>query len=107
MHVPLVLHWPNGVNNEQTGSLRNQFINVADIVPTIYELIGITAPENIKGFEQMPITGHSFASVLDAPEAPATNTLQYFEQSGSRALISRSEERRVGKECRSRWSPYH
>ena len=22
-------------------------------------------------------------------------------------LISRSEERRVGKECRSRWSPYH
>ena len=22
-------------------------------------------------------------------------------------LIIRSEERRVGKECRSRWSPYH
>src|SRR5258708_36171274 len=22
-------------------------------------------------------------------------------------LIKRSEERRVGKECRSRWSPYH
>ena len=25
----------------------------------------------------------------------------------SRALVDRSEERRVGKECRSRWSPYH
>ena len=24
-----------------------------------------------------------------------------------RAVIHRSEERRVGKECRSRWSPYH
>src|SRR2546425_10802533 len=24
-----------------------------------------------------------------------------------RALGERSEERRVGKECRSRWSPYH
>ena len=23
------------------------------------------------------------------------------------ASLSRSEERRVGKECRSRWSPYH
>src|SRR2546430_15558822 len=23
------------------------------------------------------------------------------------ALFERSEERRVGKECRSRWSPYH
>src|SRR5256886_8165101 len=26
---------------------------------------------------------------------------------GSRAPHERSEERRVGKECRSRWSPYH
>src|SRR3712207_9229757 len=24
-----------------------------------------------------------------------------------RGTLSRSEERRVGKECRSRWSPYH
>src|SRR3712207_8898272 len=23
------------------------------------------------------------------------------------AILQRSEERRVGKECRSRWSPYH
>src|SRR2546421_2297172 len=29
-------------------------------------------------------------------------------ESGKKAdLIVRSEERRVGKECRSRWSPYH
>ena len=28
-----------------------------------------------------------------------------FEQSESTS--NRSEERRVGKECRSRWSPYH
>src|SRR2546426_5204273 len=26
---------------------------------------------------------------------------------GARTHTSRSEERRVGKECRSRWSPYH
>src|SRR5256884_7544206 len=26
---------------------------------------------------------------------------------GSLSPIERSEERRVGKECRSRWSPYH
>ena len=25
----------------------------------------------------------------------------------SKILFGRSEERRVGKECRSRWSPYH
>src|SRR3712207_9314163 len=26
---------------------------------------------------------------------------------GFPAVVKRSEERRVGKECRSRWSPYH
>ena len=26
---------------------------------------------------------------------------------GKSRILSRSEERRVGKECRSRWSPYH
>src|SRR2546427_11992754 len=29
------------------------------------------------------------------------------EQSPAVAVEDRSEERRVGKECRSRWSPYH
>ena len=28
-------------------------------------------------------------------------------QSSNESYIDRSEERRVGKECRSRWSPYH
>src|SRR3989440_3865802 len=32
--------------------------------------------------------------------------LRGFEQRGLLAR-TRSEERRVGKECRSRWSPYH
>ena len=29
------------------------------------------------------------------------------EKAKKKAAASRSEERRVGKECRSRWSPYH
>src|SRR3712207_9057703 len=31
--------------------------------------------------------------------------LPHMQEGGS--IINRSEERRVGKECRSRWSPYH
>ena len=30
-----------------------------------------------------------------------------LKDSMKRASLTRSEERRVGKECRSRWSPYH
>ena len=35
----------------------------------------------------------------------------HYRKSGeihwNEAFVPRSEERRVGKECRSRWSPYH
>ena len=31
----------------------------------------------------------------------------YFMACSCKPETSRSEERRVGKECRSRWSPYH
>ena len=31
----------------------------------------------------------------------------YYSWDTSKEAIERSEERRVGKECRSRWSPYH
>ena len=34
-------------------------------------------------------------------------TIVDVEQKLGRAATDRSEERRVGKECRSRWSPYH
>ena len=30
-----------------------------------------------------------------------------FKEIEDREVAGRSEERRVGKECRSRWSPYH
>ena len=36
----------------------------------------------------------------------ATSTI-LFVVHVERTTLTRSEERRVGKECRSRWSPYH
>ena len=30
-----------------------------------------------------------------------------YDTKKKKVLTTRSEERRVGKECRSRWSPYH
>src|SRR2546422_1486946 len=35
------------------------------------------------------------------------NALGFCSGLAGLALLVRSEERRVGKECRSRWSPYH
>src|SRR3712207_9080467 len=38
---------------------------------------------------------------------PAENCLEVLVDLGLHKRNIRSEERRVGKECRSRWSPYH
>ena len=35
------------------------------------------------------------------------NTLDLVKKYKTPLYVFRSEERRVGKECRSRWSPYH
>ena len=50
--------------------------------------------------------------VLDLCAAPGGKSTQIAAAMGGEGLmisneIHRSEERRVGKECRSRWSPYH
>ena len=88
VHVPLIIHWPEGIEESQNGQLRNQFANVSDIAPTIYELLGITPPDTYKGIEQLPVTGHSFAHLLNNSEAESNNKVQYFEMAGSRAIIS-------------------
>ena len=56
----------------------------------------------------------SFSNSIDGAEClicklePFKNQLEIgMEATGHYWLAERSEERRVGKECRSRWSPYH
>jgi arylsulfatase len=88
VHVPMVFHWLAGVPADQRGTKRDQFVFVADIVPTVYDVVGVQPPTVRRGLEQMPVTGHSFASLLTDPTAPATNTVQYFENGGSLALIA-------------------
>ncbi len=85
VHVPMIMHGP-GV--AEAGTKRDQFVNVSDIVPTIYELVDVSAPATFKGLEQLPVTGSSFAPALADSSAPASNTLQYFEMGGSRALVA-------------------
>jgi arylsulfatase A-like enzyme len=116
VHVPMILHWPNGIDAGQRGTTRDQFANVADIVPTIYDIVGVEPPSTYRGVEQLPVTGHSFASVLRDPAEPATNRLQYFEMAGSRALVAERDDGAWKAVCRHQpgadydaepWELYH
>src|ERR1017187_6911790 len=53
------------------------------------------------------ITGNGLKDVQSARAAVGAPFEVSPEGSGLEEILRRSEERRVGKECRSRWSPYH
>ncbi len=81
---PMVISWPKGIKPDQT--IRSQFHHVNDIAPTIYEILGITPPEVVNGFKQMPIDGMSMVyTFADAKAAPASK-VQFFDNNGSRGI---------------------
>ena len=55
--------------------------------------------------EQTPL--HNIVSKIEQLGYHVPDTRIYFQVNRLTEALTRSEERRVGKECRSRWSPYH
>lgn len=68
---------------------RDQYVHAVDVIPTVYELLGIDAPDVIKGYEQLPIEGESFAAALADPGAPAKSS-QFYAMLGQRAIYHES-----------------
>ncbi len=82
----MVISWPNRIRDK--GGLREQFMHVIDVMPTILEVTGIEAPKEVDGIEQVPIEGTSFAYTFEQQNADASSrhTTQYFEMMGQWAL---------------------
>ena len=82
----MVVSWPARIKDK--GALREQFVHVIDVVPTILEAAGLKAPEYVDGIRQAPIEGTSFAYTFDAgnAKAPSRHRTQYFEMFGQYAL---------------------
>jgi arylsulfatase len=81
---PMIVSWPARITDK--GGLRQQFLHVIDIVPTLYEVIGITPPQALNGVMQKPIEGLSFAHTFGDATAKSRRTTQYFELGVNRGL---------------------
>ena len=81
---PLIVHFPARLG--KPGATRHQYVHAVDIFPTLLEMIGIDSPAVLKGVEQSPIEGVSFAYTLSDPLAPSQHVTQYYEMLGSRAM---------------------
>ena len=82
----LCMSWPGHITD--VGGIRRQFHHIIDIVPTVLEATGISAPETINGIQQRPIEGVSMVYTWDKAnaDAPTRHTTQYFEMLGNRAI---------------------
>lgn len=83
VRTPMIVSWPRRITG--TG-LREQFIDVIDITPTVLDVLGIQPPEIFDGVCQMPLHGRSLRAVFADPAAPSPRDTQFFELWGSRGI---------------------
>eukprot|EP00931_Biecheleriopsis_adriatica_P004462 TRINITY_DN106126_c0_g1_i1.p1 TRINITY_DN106126_c0_g1~~TRINITY_DN106126_c0_g1_i1.p1 ORF type:complete len:819 (+),score=138.24 TRINITY_DN106126_c0_g1_i1:41-2497(+) len=85
--TPMVMSWPKVIKHD--ASPRTQFSHVIDIVPTIYEAVGIKPPGTVDGHEQQAIDGISLVYTFNNASATDRKDSQYFEIMGSRGVYKK------------------
>ncbi len=81
---PLAVRWPAKIKPDATP--RAQFLHVNDVVPTLYDILGIRPPSVVNGIPQDPFDGVSFTSTFNDAKAKEVKHTQYFEIMGSRGV---------------------
>jgi hypothetical protein len=80
---PLIISWPRGIGAK--GELRGQFMHATDVVPTLYDLLGVELPEDVKGYQQIPLEGVSVRPTFESIDVPTPKEAAFFSMLGSRA----------------------
>jgi arylsulfatase A-like enzyme len=84
--TPMAVSWPKSIQADKTP--RTQFHHVNDIVPTIYDVIGIQAPKTVDGVTQQPMDGVSMKYSFADAKAVGRKQAQYFEVMADRGIYS-------------------
>ncbi len=81
---PFVISWPAGL--DAAGEVRHQYSHAIDVLPTLLDLLGLDAPDELNGTAQMSLDGVTLRPMLESADAPDPRTSQYYECWGSRAM---------------------
>lgn len=80
----LIVDWPGHIKD--TGGLRDQYVHVIDIAPTILAAVGTRFDDTLNGVKQVPVAGKSFLKTITDPKAPSARTVKFFLLLGNRAI---------------------
>ena len=81
---PCIVSWPAGMKAK--GEIRDEYHHAIDIVPTILDVLGVRAPETIKGHVQSSFDGVSMRYSFDAGGPSSARSTQFYSMLGSRAI---------------------
>lgn len=81
---PAIISWPKGI--AARGEVRDNYVNVCDVTPTVYDMLGITPPATVRGVPQKPLDGVSFKAALADPDAPTGKETQFYAMLGTRGI---------------------
>jgi len=81
---PMIVHWPKGISAK--GEIRDQYTHCSDVVPTVYECLGIEPPAEVKGYTQWDLEGTSFRYSFDDATSETQKPSQFYVMLGTRAI---------------------
>ena len=91
----------NELESDETGS--EAIVSIGSGVTTI-----IVHDNGVPQFIRAIMLGsHEITQVISEELNITADEAEGIKRQVTAGVVDRSEERRVGKECRSRWSPYH
>jgi len=79
---PLIVSWPAQIKKP---GIRTQYEHAIDIVPTIYDCLGVEMPDVYRGATQIPLEGESFKATFDDPLAKGRET-QFYSMLSTRGI---------------------
>ncbi|MCT2398003.1 arylsulfatase [Novosphingobium mangrovi (ex Huang et al. 2023)] len=82
--VPLVIAWPDRIKAQ--GQVRQNFVHVADIAPTILDALHVPLAPTVNNVAQAPMEGASVAASFTQPGNPRDGRAQYVELYGNKGL---------------------
>ena len=98
------VEWGKAVNPDKIGYALEEDENIKAVTVVHNETsTGVANPIKEKNWEELENEASNTVYDKILSVLPQSNQKIRSKRCG----IYRSEERRVGKECRSRWSPYH